>query len=305
MSFFTLYQRLYIRGVMPERALLRLKRAGIAVYDVKKVEKNKILLSVKKKDTEKVFAIYPDVCYNISVYSPYVVEKAPLKGMAKRLDTAKKRVGLLLGALLFAAALPFADRFVFDVEFVGSDVYARETYAALEEAGIRPFAPYVSGKEDVVCARLLSIDNVEFCSVKKTGFRVQVEIRTSPFSTDSWQDGNMIAKHSGELVSLTVLKGTPLKKKGDFINAGEPLVGNWFSTEDGGQVRVQSIARARIACTYEGEISAATGEEAFAAAYLEAGISEMDTLTEKTVAEAGEGIFRVKLVFIAIESFNF
>ena len=56
MGFFSFRERLAIEGIMPERALLRLKRAGIDVFDVKKPQKNQILLSVKAKDCEKVFA---------------------------------------------------------------------------------------------------------------------------------------------------------------------------------------------------------------------------------------------------------
>ena len=47
--------RFLIEGVMPERALLRLKRAGISVFNVKKPQKNQILFSISKKDSEKVF----------------------------------------------------------------------------------------------------------------------------------------------------------------------------------------------------------------------------------------------------------
>ena len=41
MSFFgELKEILLLEGLMPERALLRLRREGIAVYDAKKIEKN-------------------------------------------------------------------------------------------------------------------------------------------------------------------------------------------------------------------------------------------------------------------------
>ena len=105
MLFLNLKDRLQIEGIMPERALLRLKRAGIGIYNAKKVEKNKILLSVKRKDTEKVFAIYPNVCYNIGAYSPYTVTKMGAVGIGKLLETAKKRMGLLLGIPLYCGIL--------------------------------------------------------------------------------------------------------------------------------------------------------------------------------------------------------
>ena len=50
-----LLEKIVIEGIMPERALSKLQREGICVYHAKKLKKNQILLSVKKKDTEKQF----------------------------------------------------------------------------------------------------------------------------------------------------------------------------------------------------------------------------------------------------------
>ena len=60
-------ERMIIEGLMPERALLRLRRAQIPIYNLKKIKKNQILFTVKRKDVEKVFAIYPNLCYNVFI----------------------------------------------------------------------------------------------------------------------------------------------------------------------------------------------------------------------------------------------
>ncbi|MBE7085705.1 MAG: hypothetical protein E7366_00935 [Clostridiales bacterium] len=301
-----LRERILIEGIMPERALLRLKRANIDVYNVKKVQKNQILLSVNKKDSKKVFAIYPNVCYNISVYTPYVTKHVGYEGMAKYLETAKNRVGLLLGGLLFLGSTLFFNGFVFGVDFIGSDVYKREVYMALEEGGIAPFHPYTTGNEDWICSQILRLDRVEFCSIKKEGLRTKVEIRLSPFSTSTLQKGDMIVKHTGEIIALTVLRGSALKKIGDTVTAGESLVGGYFSTETGEQVRVEPIARARIACTYEEKIEAENKTQAFAIAYLNAELGAEDCV-KQTIVESTEQetIFYVKIEYETIETVNF
>lgn len=304
MPVFSVKERLYIQGLMPERALLRLRRAGIPLFDVRKTDKTTLLVSVEKKDVEKIFAIYPNVCYNNGERSSFTARLAPKKGLVARLSALKKRAGLLLGGVLFLCLTAFADGFVCGVDFVGTDVYARETYEALHEAGIRIFAPYTAGKEDLVCAKLLAIDGVEFCSVRKRGMRLVVEIRTAPFAGDGFKNGPLCAKHTGEILSITVLRGTALKKAGDFVNAGEPLVGDWFLTESGGQVRVQAIARVRMACTYEEEIAAESEEEAFAAAYLAAVADGNGTLTKREITESEKG-FHVKLSYQAVQTINF
>ena len=289
---------------MPERALLRLKRAQIPVYNVQKPQKNRILLSVPRKDIEKVFAIYPNVCYNKDTHSPYFVRKLGGRGLGFQLSKLTKRTGLLLGGLLFCATSLFLDGFVFGVEVVGARAYTREVYEALEENGVRTFAPYKGGKEDLICAKLLALDGVEFCSVKKTGGRLVVELRQSPFQTPKYEDGAMWAKHSGKIENITVLRGSALKKAGDEVKQGEALVGDWFFLEDGGQVRVQPIARVRIACVYEALVQAEDEETAFWEAYLSLRLEEGDTVLEKRVEQKDEG-YLVSLRYAVTETVNF
>lgn len=300
---FPLKERLQIEGLMPERALLRLRRAHIPLYDVEKTEKNKLLVCVRKKDCQKVRAIYPDGRYATGEYTPYTVKRIGAVGLLRVFENAKKRIGFLLGILLFCLCTLYADGFVFGVDLVGSSVYARETYAALEENGITAFSRYTEGKAEEICARLLALDGVEFCSVQKTGLRVRVEIRLLKSEKKAFESGEMTASHTGEIIAMTVLRGTPLKKVGDSVLAGESLVGDWFETEDKGQVRVELIARVRIACTYEAEIEAENEEEAFWKAYLLLGLRDEDTVIGKKFEKTENGYF-VTLRYEAIESKN-
>jgi len=105
-------------------------------------------------------------------------------------------------------------------------------------------------------------------------------------------------------VYLTVLRGTPLAEIGKEVLAGEELVGNWFSTQEGEQVRVEPIARASIACVYDSEIAAEKEECAFAIAYLEAGIQDTDGVTKKEIIKT-DGGYRVRLEYTVVESINF
>ena len=297
-------ERFLLEGTMPERALLRLRRAGIALFNVKKIEKNRIVFSIKRKDGEKVFAIYSNMCYNESVYSAYTVKKIGVEGVGKYVETAKLRVGLLLGGLLCVTMVLCSQPLVFAVDFVGPNVYAREVYAALEEVGITPLAPYPEGKEDLVCAKLLALDGIEFCSVRKEGYRVIVEMRKSPFPSIKTDKNPMQAKHAGEIVAMTVLRGSPLKQIGEKVQVGEPLVDNVFFTEGGGQVRVEIIARVRIACVYEADVAAETAEEAFATAYLGLELSERDEVQTYSVKDC-DGVYHVTIAYTAIEIMNF
>ncbi|MBQ3019244.1 MAG: sporulation protein YqfD [Clostridia bacterium] len=298
MSLFgNVYRKLTIEGIMPERALLRLKRAKIPLYSIRKTDKTHLSLRVKQRDLEKVLSVFPN-----SEFSPYKVTDCGGVGVLGRIEKLFSRVGLLLGALLFVAITLYADRFVFKVEYVGTDVYARETRIALDKAGVKTFAPYISGKEDWICSQILALDGVEYCSIKKSGTRLIVETRLSPFASEYAQTGKMQSNYTGEVIALTALRGTPLVKVGDKVEQGQAIVDDCFSLEGGGQVRVEIIARARFSCVWESDVSAETAEEAFAKAYLEIGVNA--EITEKIIEEL-DGAFHVKLVYTATQSMNF
>ncbi len=303
MRLFEYKEEFLLEGLMPERALLRLRRAGISLYHVKKIKKNQILFHVKRKDSEKVFAIYPNLCYNKHVYSSYAVRRTAAVGIGKYIELAKRRVGMLLGGLLCVCLIVLSEPLVFDIEFTGTNIYAREGRIALAKEGIAPFRPYPTGREDLVCSQLLSLEGVEFCSVKKIGRRVVVETRLSPFLKAEKKQGSMTATRSGTIVSMAVLRGSPLKNVGDEVLEGDPLVGDWFEGADGGQVRVELIARVRIACTYEGRIEASSQEEAFAKAYLALELAEGDVLTKTEITKNNE-LYLVIIDYERVETWN-
>ena len=301
MDFFHRRARLEIEGLMPERALVKLKRAEIPLFEVRKTQKNRILLSVNKKDIEKVFAIYPKVCYN-NAYNPYQVRFLGETGVGKILSWLKNRAGFVLGALAFGCVSLFFDSFTFGVVFVGSSVYEREAKQALEGYGVKPFARYADGNEDLICSKLLALDGVEFCSVKKQGLWVRVEMRVGETFAPNMQSGDMQAGHTGEIVSITALRGTPLKKAGDTVCKGDSLVGGWFVNGEE-RVSVAPIARVSIACLHEAEYEVESEEEAFAKAYLALGLEKNCTVEEKSV-EARENGFFVRIAYTAVESIN-
>ncbi len=292
-----------IQGNMPERALLRLKRAQIPVYNVKKTQKNEIVLLVNAKDCQKVFAIFPSMCYNIGEYTSYIAQKTGAVGLAKYVEKLKNRIGLLLGALVFCVGTLYADGLVLGVKTVGDTTYAREARMALENHGVKLFMPYDAKKADGVTAELLRIPNVEFCSLQKHGVFLYVEIQLSPFLGEMRVHGDMKASRSGTLLSLTALSGTLLKKAGDSVQAGDTLVGAYVQTESGERKNVDVVARAYIACTYEQAFDVETQEQAFAQAYLQIALTENDCL-QSVVATPLQTGYRVRCEYTVVQTIN-
>ena len=175
-------KRVLIEGNMPYRALNRLRREGIAVEKVEIFAKNGILFWVDAKDVAKIFAIYPNMCYNGGRYTAYTARVLPPIGWQKAWESIKKRTGLILGGLLFLALTSFSDRLVLRVEVVGATQYASSVTEILERNGVRLFREYPSERSDMVTAEILRLDGVGFCSLQKVGSTLLVEVRTFPFA---------------------------------------------------------------------------------------------------------------------------
>ena len=175
-------RRVLIEGMMPYRALNRLQREGITLFKAKKSKKNALVCTVEEKDIEKIFAIYPNVCYNSGGYTAYTVRLLPAFGVQKLWKIARTRIGLCVGILLFCIVTAWSDCLVLDVAVTGEAAYAAEVTEILQKNGVKRFQRYPQEKTDVITAEVLRLSGVGFCSVKKVGTTLIVEVHTFPFS---------------------------------------------------------------------------------------------------------------------------
>ena len=238
-----------VEGVMPERAIDRLQKAGICLNSVKKIKKKQILFCINKKDFDKAVAIYPNMCYNSKRGSVYSFTRVGDLGVRARKIARVRRIALGLGVCCFFGLVGGFSSCVFKIETIGAKVYEREIKQILKENGVVPYAFYESGKENGICAKILALDGVEFCSVRKRGNAVIVEIRTNAFSSARRTDGDLVSSCDGVVESIVSLGGTALKKAGEPVTAGEKLVGAYFvNGEDGSAVDTFVVAKVKLVC---------------------------------------------------------
>ena len=299
-------EQFILEGVFPERALLRIRREGIPLFHVKKVQKNQILFSIKRKHTEKVFAIYQNVWYNIAEGCPYTLKRVGANFPRRIQQTLTQRVGLAIGAICFVLLCLFSQNYIFRIEILGTNVYKREIYQALEDGGLTLYSRYDSANNARICANILRLDGVSFCTLKKQGVTLIVEVQSNPFTKPQQIQGDMRSCYQGEILSLCVLKGTPLVKAGEKVQVNQALVGGYFQTQEGKRVDTEVLAWAKIGCEYQAEIQAQTVEEAFAVAYLSLGDSQNVSITNSDVVavENVDGAFYVRIQYTVTQSIN-
>ncbi len=177
-------ERILLEGMMPYRALNRLRREGISLEKVKKRKKNQIVFTVDAKDVEKIFAIYPNVCYNNGKYTPYTARILPSLGWKKVWLTVQKRLGLLVGGVLFLALTLLSDGLILRIEVQGEPAYTASVTEILQKNGVERYRRYPKKQADLLTAEILRLEGVSFCSIRKVGSTLIIEVHTSPFSEE-------------------------------------------------------------------------------------------------------------------------
>ncbi len=215
--------RFTVRSLSAQCVPDKLARAGVPVLCVRMRQKNTVEVHIRAKDVKKTFAILRGSCYNI--------ENLGYFGLARLGANAVRAAGLLFGAVLFLAAVLFCESRVLAVEVVGGGAYyAREVLSVLEEEGVGRFAPMPKDTGRLT-ARILRLRNVEFCSFKRRGGILTVEVQCAE-SEAPIAGMPLVSSVSGVISELIVLRGTACVSVGDAVEKGQLLVENYSMTGD-------------------------------------------------------------------------
>ena len=308
-----------VRGREPEKALQRLKNAGIDLFDIKKVQKDAVTFCVSGKQARKVFAFYPKTWYNKAERGGYEFSSLKKKGIGEAIGRTEKRIGLIAGAAAFLLMTAFCDKLVFDVRYSGDPAACALAESVVKTYGVKTWARFDEKRSDEIAAKILSLDGVSYASVTKRGTVVYVEARRSSFSSDSAVRGDMKAKHMGTVKSVTALRGTKACAEGQRVTEGDVLVTATTFTGDGeGKKTIPATvsARVEIACVYEAAVCAENAAEAieivkFSLSFDEARLYAFsdgvrDIVFDSCLADdRGDGTFFVKAEYSVTETVNF
>lgn len=250
----------YIEGLNPERAIDKLVSAGIEVLSAQKPQKNTVIVWTDGKDSKKVFAILQSSCYNI--------KKVRSAGLRRLAVACRRTAGLIAGAALFILCVVFCESRVLSVKVTGSGAYLDgEIKEILRENGTAFFSP-VPRDTNELTACVMGLPRVTFCSFSHEGGILTVDVEVS--DENAVISGKpLLSPVAGTVERLTVVRGTALFAVGDSVQAGDTLVADYI-TSDNGTRSVVVIAEAVI--SYPVAVKYPLPEkEAIAKAYLEYG----------------------------------
>lgn len=144
-----------------------------------------------------------------------------------------KRIGLLIGALLFFALLSFSTLFVFKVEVVGSDTVSKEQIKSeLADLGIRVGARLSDIDRAAAATSFMKLHpEYSWAAVNFKGTTVCLELkeRESGESAETENVDILIADLDGVIKEVLVYSGKSAVKPGDVVKKGDILISGFIS----------------------------------------------------------------------------
>lgn len=257
-----------------ETALKKLSRANIAVYKLKK-RSSRVQFGVRQEYVEKVFAIFSHPCYNTVIIKNSGVTRLKL--------FLQKRFGLIAGAVVFIAAAVISGNTVLKIKIVGNGGYLeRQIISIASECGAREWSFCRNLDAPLMQSKIMALPDVNFCSVKRDGAYLLIDVRTEEEHTSRADCKPLTANVSGEVYRLVAICGTPERKEGDGVSVGEVLIGAYELSADGERIPCLAVGFAEIKA--KAEISLFYGEESEqnAQSALKAAALYSDTVLERS-----------------------
>lgn len=160
------------------------------------------------------------------------------KGLMFFLKRNKIRVGLLIGAIVFACVIFILSQFVWSVSLVGNiDLQEDYLLSAFENHGVKVGATISSIDDKDIAEKVVSeIPELSWAAVNRKGAVVVIEVREktlAPEKYDNTVPTNLIADENGVILSIDVLSGNEEIKPGSAVTKGDLLISGVIAYADG------------------------------------------------------------------------
>ena len=287
-----------IKGRNRELLFEKLKRAKVPI--IKSWQKgDDLVIRVKYKDLKKAFAILGNMWYNKLIRYHGSVAVYSIVG---------RHLALIVAAIAFFVFAFLSDAFIIFSETEGaSQSESLDITSLLKENGFKSFVRFSDLDIDKIKRDILkSNDNYNFVTVFKRANTLFVKIiRKPPDQSVVYSDKNIVAKESGVITYIGVLRGRALKAVGDTVLAGETVIeGSVFDGEN--YYPDEAAGKFTIRCEREFDLPVPDTEENTALneiAALKAFLDKDGATCEYTFSEiAGGYILKIKLTYFLTES---
>jgi len=209
------------KGADPVHFLNLLTQERIPFWDLLWIDDTTIQYKIFRCDEKEVS--------QLAVSSLYELSKEEYPGIKKYPKALLCRPILFLGIIASVAIILYAQRYLLFYEVIGNEtVSSTEIMRTIENVGVG-FGEYGANIDPkLIKNHVLSVmPQLQWVTITQNGSAAKVVVRERPHIpeiTDRKGYANIVASRAGMITELSVYEGQPLKKVGDFVDAGEMIV---------------------------------------------------------------------------------
>ena len=242
-----LYNRMEIsiEGLNIKRLIKNFYKNGIDLYEFNLLSHKNLVVTISVKDYKKKKKLLGD--YRVTITKRY--------GLSFLKNFSLTRVGVILGFVAFLVLSFFNNNYISKIFIYGNNkISSTEIKETLKNNGVseKTFFNNIN-VENLEVELENSFEEISFVSVIKKGTNILINIKEKLFTEDSLASNDIISPVLGQIVSMEVVSGTPLRKVGDTIKKGDAIVGGYLESE-GKKVLCNAIAKISLRVWYSSSV---------------------------------------------------
>lgn len=246
-SYIRGYYVITVEGIEIERFLNNLIRNNIHVFNVKRIDSNKIEFSIERQDMRELKNLYRGGDYNIKIK-----QKTGIPFLIKRIY---KQKGMWICAFISLFLLIMTSQFVTDIyiqvpEGIKKEDIRKELYNAGLKSGVYKKNIDRKAIRDKV---MLEFDEVAYVSINVKGTNIFVTVTKKAESLKSNDDSNycnVIAQKNGIIEKVIPRSGKALVDPGKIVQKGDVLL-NGANTKSVPEVWASTFYEVKKSASYE------------------------------------------------------
>ncbi len=241
-----------IDGNFPERIINMISSRNILIWNIEKKDGTIHIYTIAKNYKE-----ISKLAKKIGLKTR-VIERIGIYFFIKRY---KKRMGILVGLIMFISILLFMQNFVWTINIFGNQNISSEyIYEKSQQLGLKKgaFIPYLDFKQ-IQKDLMVKLENISWLSINNRGTNIDIEIREGvekPYIEDeNPSPKNIIALKDGKILEMNIFKGDKVLNIGDYVLEGDLIVSGMYKDKYENEFIVSSSGNVIAETLYEKEFN--------------------------------------------------
>ena len=229
---------IYVTGKNIERFIKRLYKNNINIYDVKRINRNKMYLKINNNDYDKI----------IKIKTIYEITECESYGLIKIKKEILKNKFIIIFTIISLIIIILLSNITFSIEIVHSSNSIRNIiYSELEKNGIKKYK-FKKNYDELQKIKNIILNNnkdkLEWIEIENSGTKIIVkcEERILNKKEKDYAYQNIVATKSGIIKKIVADKGNIIVEKNDYVNKGDVLISGEVYSPNGSFLSLMSAS---------------------------------------------------------------